>query len=479
MSIDLKEIYIDYLDALEESIDEQLRFEDSLHGIREEQFRDQLISIETSIEHYCDEIDFIDELSIEYDHNGFIVVEDSVIDISSSCETIIEKHNIKKTLKEMSKNAAFYFGSTSFRLSSPMKKNGIDLNLYKDLLSDVNILSVRDLDNTLVSVIKKHNLNKISSLFNKSSLKINHLYNHISKLLDSEISREYEVFCEFAGSLMDYRVRRLGIISNPESIGDRYVQTIDTYKEYSSLFKACVKKDPFDIEYFDIYSSSDLEAVDDRMAEIIIRSKIKSFSKKFIGSYKGLIDEKSYQLFEEIRDKGIEKDLIRNELKNIILFKSSEDLNQALEKIIDIGSGGFESVICKIEKNKLKSDVLYRTKNIMAVSLDNFKASKSLSPNRWCISYSESYYDKYGRNGGINIIVYNSIISKDSAESRVGITFDRDGNITHAFDKNNLSMLNKVNAGGWLIKADFDAIKLVVKDKITPDNKNKRSINKY
>lgn len=442
-------IFDKYLEALEESISEQLSFEDSMYGNREDDYYNWFYSIEEMISEYKDRLP-LEEFLISRDKFGEIYIEDAIMDIHNALESIIEDHHIREELMGIiGEDKTQHLDSLGKKYINALKKSGYeikDLNLIKHKES---IVDAESFNNSLSEIIAEKNVDKIKHNFNETTLSINQTFLAFKKVINNEIKHQHSdvVKNRHSGSISGFWCK--DILNKPLDLSKRAQACIERYTEYSPLFKKAAKLDHDTVleKRFKLEDCKSIEEITDEMNEVIIRSQIKSSARKYLGRHINLLDEEGVELINEINSQKVSDEVIRGELKNIIALKNSGDLNLSLRKIIEINKGGIEKTIHEAKSGNYNCTTLYEDRHHFAISLDDYESSRKFSSNRWCISHSKSHYDSYKKLNGKNIIIFQKNEDPTSETYRIGITINEDGELTHAFNNRNKSVLSSLTQG--------------------------------
>lgn len=243
------------------------------------------------------------------------------------------------------------------------------------------------------------------------------------------------------------------------------INYIDRIIDSYSLNKAIYKKNhlSFDGYYIDGNASpyvkfETLEELDDTMVHILEKQKIIKFQKSILRNKNELADEESFLLFQTLFNLKISKDQISDNLKKINAWTESFQLNDSLEKIINLfNENTLEKVIFKIDSEGLYANVISQDDNIAIIEIKNYEASLALGSNQWCLSYDETYWDNYlyvdennknkeekdRKNSTFFIFDFNK--PAHNLESMVAFTTKPSGQIIFAHNKNDVDILSSYN----------------------------------
>tara|TARA_B100000073_G_scaffold337606_1_gene333728 strand:+ start:2965 stop:5088 length:2124 start_codon:yes stop_codon:yes gene_type:complete len=298
--------------------------------------------------------------------------------------------------------------------------------------------------NVIICTFKQKNINNLNEQINFTNKRVNPYYKHLLKIIEKESNEYLKDKIAYAGNNPSYILNSYELLN----ISNKVIETFKTYKKYEELFKN-YKKLPKDNElHFDILAHDRVEDIDDLANEIIEKNKTKLYAKRFLGSYMKLMDEESHKLFEVIREKDMSPSLIRDELSKIALFKTSENLNVALNKIIELDSLSVTKIISNIRDNNLDVDFVEKSKDLLMLIPNDKDASNALGSNRWCISNSEYHYNNYltkGNNQRYHVFIYDFEKEESDPLSKIAITIDENKQITDAFNNVNTNIKYKIN----------------------------------
>lgn len=215
---------------------------------------------------------------------------------------------------------------------------------------------------------------------------------------------------------------------------------IDTFLKYEDI----LKNEKFDIidklrkSYF-----PDFEDLDDEMNKIVSDHKLKKFAHSITSNkYHHLYNELSYNILRELSNNNFDNQKLQNFIgKKIASFKTSEDFNSTLQKILDdYNSFELEKIKDKVQ-NAGATIVLENDKKII-IKIDDFEQSKILGSSSWCIVRHHQYFNSYTQEGNTQYFMYD--FKKDPKDnlSIVGFTLDKEGKIYAAHKKDDSELEN-------------------------------------
>ena len=190
------------------------------------------------------------------------------------------------------------------------------------------------------------------------------------------------------------------------------------------------------------------EKLDDDINRAIIYNEDLKFAKSFISNkYIHLLDDEGIKLFGEIRKHESSHSKIQEYLtKKIAAYKTPQEFNEALKKLLNSLAGNFDSDTISIEVESKGGEIVHQDKNCIIAKIPNFEVSKKLGSTSWCISRNASYWKQYVNNYGIQYFVwtfslkdprkYKTLnLNVSDNRSLIGITVDFNGRVTAAHDK--------------------------------------------
>lgn len=214
------------------------------------------------------------------------------------------------------------------------------------------------------------------------------------------------------------------INANTEHYYDRPLQlskillSIDTYFKNENILKAS-KFDFIEI----CKTAASFEKVDDTMHKIIREHKIKKYAESIVSSkYKHLYNAKSYKLFKELYDLGIDLKIVQDMIgKKLAAVETEKMFNEHIKSLINsFNDFDMESIKIKAVSNKV--NVISDTDNILILEISDFEQSKRLGSGSWCISRNKTYFDQYVERDGKQYFIYDFNQTSKSVKSLVGIT---------------------------------------------------------
>lgn len=184
-----------------------------------------------------------------------------------------------------------------------------------------------------------------------------------------------------------------------------------------------------------------LEDFDDVMNQLIKEHKEKQYALSIASKkYHSLYDEKSFELLKQLKDEGVSEQTLQTYIgAKIASYKCSEDFNNGLQKFLDIhNSFSFDKLKEKAQTNQ--AEIIKEDDNKIVLAVTSFEQSKLLGSSSWCISRDEYYFNSYTKDDRKQYFYYDFNKPSSDTTSMVGVTFDREGNVTAAHWKNDVQM---------------------------------------
>lgn len=466
---EIDEIY----DLLEEIKDDEYSFqagELGMHSTPEEKYDEAFNSIISDIESYNGEINFEEILS--YDSEAKTLnIEDPIHDIADDISMEVSKITSLNIINNSTNNKFKDIDEISylaFFIINNFKENKVPINLYSkyfqsELLKNKNI----DIENLIINSIEKYYIEDIKNNINIKHNNINPskvFFNRIvspakERIKDIKYDLEKLKLHEKHDNIASRRIRQ-SIIKSINILNNQTIREINTildlYNENPNIYKNSAKLKTDDPFYFNIMEKNiisqgvdkgheNLEQIYDQMEIISRRANAKKFSKTFIGSYTNLMNDESYELFNKINEKNIDKLFIKERLKKIASFKNSQDLNETLELILNLKKTSNSDILEYIEEHNINATCLYNKHGKLFLEINDFEASQKLGSKSWCISTSPSYYQNYKKNTRKHIFIYDEKLSDSNHLSKIAFTYDyHSSKITNSHDINDRNILSKI-----------------------------------
>jgi len=419
---------IKFLELLEDQLEDELSFEDSVYGIKEEQFRKDLRTIEDFICNYYDDIDMFEYFGISSNIEE-INIDTSIIDYASYCESEEKLIKARKKLKEINFDLELFSQCEALYLK--ILKENIDIAEHPDYFK--NSTTYDSFTNSIKKLIFDKNIQHINEQFKSSNYHLNPLYKKLYKLLKSDVEQEFSLIT----NNFHYEKRFKSLLY----LHKEYTPVIEPYLKYYNLFKHLSKLPEEDTNRFDLNKMHSAEEIYDFLIKSVGHSELKKYMRSFLGSYMELANEETFQIFKFFKNYNYQKEYIKESLKNIAMFEEPSILNLTLQQIIENKKNHSTSIILdEIKSKSLNSDTLLNKNNILALRINDFHTSSVLAKNSWCISKNQSFYDSYLKdNDSYHVFIYNFNKKQTDGSYKIGITFSENG-IYKAFDNNNTSI---------------------------------------
>lgn len=179
-----------------------------------------------------------------------------------------------------------------------------------------------------------------------------------------------------------------------------------------------------------------IEHLDDLTQRIITHQKAKKYAQKiYSNKYRFLKDENTIKILETIVDEKIDLTELRDKFaKKLARYETSDESNEALSKFLSNYIGwNKEKQKEYIEKND--AVIICDKDELLVVKIENYKQSKNLGSNQWCISYSPTEFNNYKDANNMYFIYDFSKLPEDNL-SMIGITMNMNGEIEDGHVKN-------------------------------------------
>jgi hypothetical protein len=208
------------------------------------------------------------------------------------------------------------------------------------------------------------------------------------------------------------------------------INAIEDLKRFNNLFKQegvepfKAFKDKRTSEVKNKMTFKNLERFTDELDSFKKKSAVnKMINTVFTGKYKKLLNEKSYEHLEAWYDNGFDEKILKKEFAGkLAAFEDSLSLNDAFRKITNNLLGwGFLNYEAKV--NKLGAEIISKGEDSLIVKIPDYKTSKELGSQSWCISRNESLFDSYTSHHD-QYFIYDFKRSPEDSESLIGITLN-------------------------------------------------------
>lgn len=157
-----------------------------------------------------------------------------------------------------------------------------------------------------------------------------------------------------------------------------------------------------------------------------------------------LFDSENRKIVGEIINQKIKNKYIEEYIgKKIAKYKTSEELNLGLNRLLNMFGDNYEGVMNKVENYDV--DIFKNENNILILNIENFEQSKNIGSPSWCIStqlsYFESYVDK--EKGQSQYFIFDFNKNLNDPLSLVGLTVDKNNNFIASHMKNDDELFDK------------------------------------
>lgn len=247
----------------------------------------------------------------------------------------------------------------------------------------------------------------------------------------------------------DFYTKKISIIDKTyfDGIFNKYIEHRLLFKNINLNFQG------FPGKYGDSHQWENFEDFDDHMTFQIEQSRIIKYQNSILRENKHLADDLSLFKFKALYDLGIKKDIVSDHLKKINAWTESEQLNDALDKVIN----NLNQKDLAYYVNELKntnSNILYSEDDLLIFEVFNYETSKKFGSAQWCISYEETYWDKYlysdytgeehplKETSNHTFFVFDFKKDIDDPLSKIAFTTLPNSLIIFAFDNNDHDILN-------------------------------------
>lgn len=157
-----------------------------------------------------------------------------------------------------------------------------------------------------------------------------------------------------------------------------------------------------------------------------------------------LFDSENRKIVGEIINQKIKNKYIEEYIgKKIAKYKTPEELNLGLNRLLNMFGDNYDGVMNKVENYDV--DIFKNENNILILNIENFEQSKNIGSPSWCIStqlsYFESYVDK--EEGQKQYFIYDFNKNLNDPLSLVGLTVDKNNNFIASHMKNDDELFDK------------------------------------
>jgi hypothetical protein len=276
----------------------------------------------------------------------------------------------------------------------------------------------------------------------------------------------------------DYKLKDINAIENIDSLTSLYFKILDSKKYfknktlsdiYQSLSNDDVKKKVLikfkgkkEFNLMSMLKGSTVESVNDFLANIEEHFLTERLIKDVMSNkHKNLINKKTKEYFREVvRLKIPQQEFRRSFISKISKYKTAKDLEQGFGHYLGITSGWDKNYYVK-QLNEKNINFKEVKENVLMVNIFNYQDSKAIGSSQWCISTSETMFKSYTSDKKRQYFIFDFNKKVEDKMSMVGVTVDKDGNITDAHDKNDSSIksLIKIAPNLGYIKSNIHPLK--------------------
>lgn len=367
---------------------------------------------------------------IDYSYEDFLVKLDFT-NYPESVDNINKVNNVFKSIYEKTSSTS----EQTFTLADEY------LSLGKNDTHTSNFLKSKFLNERVYKNINVANNNPISNLI---------IFRDSSALLKYKDEREVIVFhnediYESIESILKddiaHLLRKKPVILKQviESLQSNFVNVegllivIDTFLNNENILKSS----GFDLLH-ELKKTYNYESIDDKMNLVVRNHKIKQYAHSIASNkYDHLYNKKSYAIFSEIYDLGVESSIVQNLIgKRLAAYKTSKDFNEGLKSLLNTLTGfDKEMVIIKAEASKIK--IINNQDNKLVLEIVDFNQSKLMGSPAWCISRDKHYFDSYIDVSNHQYFIYDFDKESTDVTCMIGITLNKNCKITSSSLKDN------------------------------------------
>ena len=173
----------------------------------------------------------------------------------------------------------------------------------------------------------------------------------------------------------------------------------------------------------DINQFESPEKLYDYLTELKISSKVNQILKSLPSRSRRLVNDKLHNLIKlNIEYSDSIKDFYS---KKGGRYKDSTKLYNDTESLINNLSGGWD-----VESIKYKpEELVYKDSSTLILHIKDYDRSCDLGSQHWCISTSESMWNRYTKNFKKQYFIYDFSKSQSDKKSMIGVTIDTSGSI--------------------------------------------------
>lgn len=266
--------------------------------------------------------------------------------------------------------------------------------------------------------VKDESFLKIKEITKSNPSYIGLLTHYVFNMDDdiNEVSRVFDLIKKYSQLLKNNNISPIDMIDS-----DEYLKISNFSDKAKKLIKSNKK----------IYRYFFLEELEDKLKDVIIDNDKNKFVKKFISNkYKHLVNDKTKTLFYELKEIGdkLKWDNPHKKIQSLltdklIVFKTSEDLNSALEKVIEQIKGGWNTDDISEMTIEAGATVVHKDDRFVIVDVHtDYDTVCELGSPKWCIVYSKPQFDYYLEFPNKQYIIYDTYIDRTDDKSMIGAT---------------------------------------------------------
>ena len=225
---------------------------------------------------------------------------------------------------------------------------------------------------------------------------------------------------------------------------EQAIEVYHTYKKHKNLLNQ------ENIYFFQYLNSKDeniksqFESLSDDIHKSLVKSKHKRIKKILHSNHNDIVNNETEEIIQLFAESNISTKIIKQFVgKKIRAYKSSEELNNELNKLYEEinGSWNKDSYISKI--NESNSKIVFQEDNKLAVEILNFNDSQLLGTKNWCVSREELFYNDYTENNERFVFIFDFNEAPFSENSMKAAIVEVDGNIHEVYNKADVKIDNK------------------------------------
>jgi len=224
---------------------------------------------------------------------------------------------------------------------------------------------------------------------------------------------------------------------NKERALEKAREIIEWYKENKNISKQLPKN---------LIQYDSLEKISDDIVQLEDQIKIKKFYKSLYSSMRSEVDRLGEEGMEKFNQLALSFMDLKEDYKKLFTpLKYFEKNDISISEFLDT----LDKFINKSDVNERKKEVLeyvkkhdinivYNQNNILAIETSDKEHVCNLGSEKWCIVYSDNYYDSYLDKSKYNTqyFIFNFNLPASNPNSEFGITIDPKGKTLHGGSQN-------------------------------------------